>query len=127
MCVQGKKGRGKESGNGRMIVSKFEEDDSGCKWATQKVINVPKTANFRDYSDMDVHHSKEGPVARIAITSQVPCCPILAVQLGVIASLQGLATCCVPVICAKHCKALRASHLRKALQNRTDGNARSAA
>lgn len=69
--LQGNGGRGKESGNGRIVVAKLREDENGCKWATQKVIKVPATANFRDYSDMDVHHSKDGPVARIAITSQV--------------------------------------------------------
>ena len=68
--VQGKDGRGKDTGNGRVIVSKLEANGSDCVWATQKLIEVPKTADFKDYSDMDIHGDK-GPISRIAITSQV--------------------------------------------------------
>lgn len=69
-AVQGKDGRGKDTGNGRLIVSKLEANGSDCVWATQKLIEVPKTADFKDYSDMDIHGDK-GPISRIAITSQV--------------------------------------------------------
>lgn len=59
------------TGNGRIVLSKFEANATHCKWATQRVINVPKTADFRDYSDIDIHdRAGFGPVKRIAITSQ---------------------------------------------------------
>ena len=81
-AVQGKDGRGKDTGNGRVIVSKLEANGSDCVWATQKLIEVPKTAEFKDYSDMDIHGDK-GPISRIAITSQVcfsaaPACSAMA-------------------------------------------------
>lgn len=51
------------------MLSKLQQNDTACKWVTEKVIEVPRTADFRDYSDIDVH-GDSGPVSRIAITSQ---------------------------------------------------------
>ena len=61
---QGSKGRGKDRGNGRLVVAKLVEDEAGCKWETQKVVNIPPF--FKDYSDMDIHEES----GRIVVTSQ---------------------------------------------------------
>jgi hypothetical protein len=73
--VQGSKGRGKDRGNGRVVVTKLEtvkspDGDDVCQWTTQKVLHVPKTAYFKDYSDMDIHEKGNQTVVRVAITSQ---------------------------------------------------------
>jgi len=61
--------RGKQAGNGRVVVMAREPDTKavgGCLWKTKRVINLPKTANFIDYSAFAVHHSTQA----VAITSQ---------------------------------------------------------
>ncbi len=49
------------------------------RWNVYKVLQVPPTANFMDYSEMSVHASTN----RMAITSQVwcMCCVCFAVQV----------------------------------------------
>lgn len=63
-CSGGKHGRKK--GHGRIVVSKFyqDEDLGVCGWEPVKVIKIPKTAYFADYSDMAFRGN------RLAITSQ---------------------------------------------------------
>lgn len=60
---QGSKGRGKERGNGRIVVTKLVEDAEGCKWETQKLVKLPPF--FKDYSDIDITAS-----GRVAVSSQ---------------------------------------------------------
>lgn len=64
-CASGKKGR--ESGNGRLVVMKKEHDTTwpgNCVWKTQQMIEIPKSADFVDYSDFAIRGNK------IAVTSQ---------------------------------------------------------
>jgi hypothetical protein len=51
------------------VLSKLEQNDTACQWVTDKVITIPSSADFRDYSDIDVHGGS-GHVSRVAITSQ---------------------------------------------------------
>eukprot|EP00892_Ulva_mutabilis_P000209 jgi/Ulvmu1/10189/UM006_0145.1 len=75
---EGSQGRGKHRGHGRIIVTKYDDgsatDGTGtygaCSWGTEKVINVPKTAHFKDYSDLALRMPKNGTIARVLITSQ---------------------------------------------------------
>lgn len=73
-CLQGSSGRGKERGNGRVVVTRLADGDgshnSSCVWETVKVIEVPKTANFEDYSDLAIQTRANSSVARVLITSQ---------------------------------------------------------
>ena len=43
-----------------------EHYPGGCVWRTKRVLHLPKTANFIDYSAFAVHHSTQA----VAITSQ---------------------------------------------------------
>eukprot|EP00581_Thalassiosira_minuscula_P032602 CAMPEP_0183767226 /NCGR_PEP_ID=MMETSP0739-20130205/12058_1 /TAXON_ID=385413 /ORGANISM="Thalassiosira miniscula, Strain CCMP1093" /LENGTH=453 /DNA_ID=CAMNT_0026006109 /DNA_START=7 /DNA_END=1368 /DNA_ORIENTATION=+ len=57
-------------GNGRVVLMKKaeeEEDDDGspCLWETVRVINIPESAAFLDYSAIDITAN-----GRVAITSQ---------------------------------------------------------
>lgn len=53
-------------GHGQMIMMKKNASHpEGCIWETVKNISIPKTAHFRDYSDIDVTND-----GKIAITSQ---------------------------------------------------------
>jgi hypothetical protein len=61
-CSGGKHGRIK--GNGRIVLSKYYKNDKECGWETKKIIKVPESANFADYSDMAFRGN------RLAITSQ---------------------------------------------------------
>lgn len=61
---EGSKGRGKERGNGRIVVTKLVEDAAGCRWETQKLVKLP--AFFKDYSDMDIHEVS----GRVVVASQ---------------------------------------------------------
>jgi len=61
--------RGKEAGHGRVVVMAREDDASapgGCLWKTKRVLELPPTANFVDYSAFAVHHSTQA----VAVTSQ---------------------------------------------------------
>ena len=61
--------RGKEAGNGRVVIMAKEVDTSapgGCVWKTRRILKLPPTANFVDYSAFAVHHSTHS----VAITSQ---------------------------------------------------------
>lgn len=75
LWLQGSKGRGKDRGNGQIAVVKLTDGDglrgnSSCEWKTEKVLNVPKTANFLDYSDLAIQKSANSSIARVLITSQ---------------------------------------------------------
>lgn len=64
-CVGGSKGR--EKGNGRVVVSKLEwSEDGGCLWVPVKTINIPPSAFFQDYSAMALDHA----TGKIAVLSQ---------------------------------------------------------
>lgn len=61
-----------DKGNGRIVVMKKNssssegtEDGSNCIWMTHSIINIPKSANFRDYSDISIT-----PNGRVVITTQ---------------------------------------------------------
>ncbi|KAJ1606641.1 putative transmembrane domain-containing protein [Cryptosporidium canis] len=75
--------KGEESGNGRLILMKKEyisrasevttentpkndiyRHNSKCIWRSIRMINIPKEANFQDYSSIDIRGNK------VAITSQ---------------------------------------------------------
>lgn len=43
------------------MLSEFYKNASGCGWEVIKVIRVPPSANFIDYSGLDVRDSKVGP------------------------------------------------------------------
>lgn len=61
--------RGKEAGNGRVVIMAREADETspgGCLWKTKRILSLPPTANFVDYSAFAVHHSTQS----VAITSQ---------------------------------------------------------
>ena len=72
-CSESRKG---DKGHGQMVLmkkNKMNESvvngtssvDSSCLWETVKMIDIPKTANFIDYSDIEVT-----PSGKVAITSQ---------------------------------------------------------
>eukprot|EP00551_Chaetoceros_affinis_P011121 CAMPEP_0203667452 /NCGR_PEP_ID=MMETSP0090-20130426/4285_1 /ASSEMBLY_ACC=CAM_ASM_001088 /TAXON_ID=426623 /ORGANISM="Chaetoceros affinis, Strain CCMP159" /LENGTH=590 /DNA_ID=CAMNT_0050531621 /DNA_START=26 /DNA_END=1798 /DNA_ORIENTATION=+ len=54
-----------DAGNGQMIMMKKTITGSNCIWETVKMIPIPKSAYFRDYSDIEVR-----PNGKVAITSQ---------------------------------------------------------
>lgn len=72
--MQGSKGRGKHKGHGRIVVTRLNEDPGAyggsCVWETEKVIKIPKTAKFEDYSDLAIRKSADSSIARVLITSQ---------------------------------------------------------
>lgn len=54
------------AGNGQMVLMKKNTTNpDDCIWQTVKMISIPKTAHFRDYSDIDVT-----PSGKVAITTQ---------------------------------------------------------
>ena len=62
-CKEGKKG--KERGNGRVIVLHKTTSETDCSWDAIATISLPSDASFQDYSAISV--SEEG---RVAVTSQ---------------------------------------------------------
>lgn len=65
-CSQKKMGR--ERGHGRLVVMKKNvtgDSNGGCLWETVRIIHIPKSVNFMDYSDISVR-----PDGKVAITSQ---------------------------------------------------------
>lgn len=50
------------------MLSKLDDTEPGCVWKFQRHIHVPKSANFKDYSDIDIEG--EGANARVIISSQ---------------------------------------------------------
>lgn len=61
--------RGKEVGNGRVVVMAREDKPdapNGCLWRTVKVLELPPSVRFVDYSAFAVHHSTQA----VAVTSQ---------------------------------------------------------
>lgn len=64
-CQGGSKGR--DGGNGRIVVSKLTHtDDGSCVWEPIKIIKIPEAADFQDYSAMAVLEQRR----KIAILSQ---------------------------------------------------------
>ena len=62
-------GKGREVGNGRVVVMKrvdAPDVPEGCEWKTVKVLALPASVKFVDYSALAVHHSTQA----VAITSQ---------------------------------------------------------
>jgi len=56
-CLGGKAGR--DSGNGRMVVAEFNnKKGDACGWDVVKVVNIPPTADFTDYSDISFRGNK---------------------------------------------------------------------
>lgn len=76
-CSQEKKN---DVGNGRVILMKKNDEGGGsdCLWETVRVVNIPKSAAFLDYSAIDI--TTEG---RVAITSQEDSAVCLASALGI--------------------------------------------
>jgi len=58
-----------EKGNGRLVAMRYEKVDDGsgvaCRWSTIRIISLPKSAYFRDYSDISMDAN-----GRVIITSQ---------------------------------------------------------
>lgn len=52
-------------GNGRVVLMKKSEGLSQCIWETVRVVNLPESAAFLDYSAIDINSD-----GRVAITSQ---------------------------------------------------------
>jgi hypothetical protein len=70
-CEGGKRGR--DAGNGRIVVMKKIQynNKENCLWKTIHVLDLPKSANFVDYSAISIQHIKhEHNKYKIAITSQ---------------------------------------------------------
>ncbi|GAB4821140.1 hypothetical protein N2152v2_008186 [Parachlorella kessleri] len=63
-CTGGKKGM--DAGNGRIVQMSLAHEDGKCQWKTERVIKVPRQANFRDYSAMAFN----GESLSLAILSQ---------------------------------------------------------
>ncbi|KAI8468140.1 MAG: hypothetical protein J3K34DRAFT_428254 [Monoraphidium minutum] len=61
-CEGGRRGR--EAGNGRVVVASFWKNDTGCGWEVVKVVEIPRTAKFIDYSGIAFRGD------RVGITSQ---------------------------------------------------------
>mmetsp|Transcript_5260 Transcript_5260/g.10511 ORF Transcript_5260/g.10511 Transcript_5260/m.10511 type:complete len:408 (-) Transcript_5260:28-1251(-) len=61
-CKEGSKG--KDRGHGRIVVMKRKLQGE-CSWDTERILEIPQTANFQDYSAISV--SADG---KVAITSQ---------------------------------------------------------
>jgi hypothetical protein len=55
-CKGGRRGR--IAGNGRLIVAEFWKNSSGCGWDVVKEVHIPSSANFMDYSGMDMLGNK---------------------------------------------------------------------
>jgi hypothetical protein len=67
-CSEGS--RGKEAGNGRVVVMARADGEGGeekCVWKTVRVLHLPKDVDFIDYSAMTLQHSTK----QVAISSQV--------------------------------------------------------
>ena len=58
--------RGKVAGNGRIVVMAREDGPEGCRWRTVKMLELPSSVKFVDYSAFAVHHSTKA----VAVTSQ---------------------------------------------------------
>lgn len=50
-CKGGRRGR--ERGNGRVVVAEFWKNATGCGWEVVKKAVIPPSADFQDYSGMD--------------------------------------------------------------------------
>lgn len=65
-CAAGAKGE--EKGNGKLVMMTYFEDkkEGTCGWKTEKILNIPKSADFKDYSAIAYQKNTH----RVAITSQ---------------------------------------------------------
>mmetsp|Transcript_7303 Transcript_7303/g.10680 ORF Transcript_7303/g.10680 Transcript_7303/m.10680 type:complete len:421 (-) Transcript_7303:60-1322(-) len=55
-----------DAGHGRLVIMAKGEDENGnCVWKTYRIVHIPKSAYFIDYSDIDITND-----GRVAITSQ---------------------------------------------------------
>jgi len=70
-CSETRKGH---KGNGQMILMKKDN----CIWKTIKTINIPKTADFTDYSDISIR-----PDGKVALTTQEDSAVWIGQLLGV--------------------------------------------
>jgi hypothetical protein len=61
----GKKGEKNDKGNGKVILMQKKEEGGQCFWETKKEIKIPKSADFKDYSDIAIH-----PDGKVVILSQ---------------------------------------------------------
>ena len=57
--------RKKDKGNGQMVVMQKKENEKDCVWETIRMINIPRSAYFEDYSDIAMDGN-----GRVAISSQ---------------------------------------------------------
>jgi len=59
--------RGKQVGNGRVVImARAAAEGGGCFWKTVRVLELPPSVAFVDYSALAVHHSTQA----VAVTSQ---------------------------------------------------------
>lgn len=56
---------GQEPGNGRILVLTHDTSDTTAMWTVRATISIPPTADFFDYSGLDVDES-----GRVLVTSQ---------------------------------------------------------
>ena len=61
-CSESRKG---DVGNGRVVIMKKREENGACLWETVRVVAIPKSAEFLDYSAIDITND-----GRVAIASQ---------------------------------------------------------
>lgn len=62
-CTGGERGYS-QTGNGRIVVMEKTTVDGKCRYKTKKALDIPRSADFHDYSAMDIRGD------RIAIVSQ---------------------------------------------------------
>lgn len=64
--------KGEQAGNGRIVVMEKVPAKKGhdCYWKTLRVMELPKSVNFVDYSAMSVRATSKHGVYRFAVTSQ---------------------------------------------------------
>ncbi len=55
-CEGGKRGRDK--GHGKIVVSQLTRDEGGCSWEVVDMLDVPRVADFLDYSAMAIREGK---------------------------------------------------------------------
>ena len=63
-CAEGD--RGKDQGNGRVVVMRREAVGAECLWRTVTTLSLPRTAAFVDYSALSIHHATRA----VAVSTQ---------------------------------------------------------
>eukprot|EP00775_Hariotina_reticulata_P002899 gene2899-3187_t len=62
-CRGGKEG--KDAGNGRIVVAEFNNlEGDACGWDVVKVVHIPRTADFTDFSDVAFRGNKAAIVSQ---------------------------------------------------------------